>query len=555
MQLDGPAKRQAPEMSDPGTLTLTGGEHVNATIDTDDAPTLAQEDPQWARLAPIRRAPVPHAPEAERALLGAMLGISDEATAAGLALEPTDFYGEAHPAIHAAIARVTANGAKPDVVTVGAELRATGELDLVGGYAALTELQANTPYSGNAGAYAAIIAEAARLRRTQIAADEVASTIRRGEDPAQALERLDGVRQQSSTTSNPDADVVAFIAEDEPDFEWLVPGLLERRERLILTGGEGRGKSTWLRQFAVQVGAGIHPFDGKAIEPVRVFLLDLENGRALVRRKIRPLVLRANEEGGDCSGVLVHVRPEGLDLTTTDDQAWLAERLRANRPELFITGPIYKLAEGDPNEEAPAKAVTAFLDRMRSELGFALILEAHTPHDERTERPFGASLWKRWPEFGIYLDAVGTLRHWRGSRDEREWPRSLRRGGDWPWTVGADVGIAPSAPVSSSEKAVNALWYVLHLMPGIYKSGNEWRTAAREAGFAVRNTDWAAAFGEVRDSLTPRKQGNTTRYAWFAEGEGPEPDPTSEEEVLLESEPLPWSGEADPFDRVESFER
>lgn len=170
---------------------------MTTTIDHDDAPTLAQEDPQWARLAPIRRAPVPHAPEAEKALLGAMLGLSEEATAAGLTLDPTDFYGEAHPAIHAAIARVTANGAKPDVVTVGAELRITGELDLVGGYAALTELQANTPYSGNAGAYAAIVAKAARLRRILLANTEVTYAIQRGEDPAAALERLDSVRDAS----------------------------------------------------------------------------------------------------------------------------------------------------------------------------------------------------------------------------------------------------------------------------------------------------------------------------------------------------------------------
>lgn len=58
-----------------------------------------------------------------------------------------------------------------------------------------------------------------------------------------------------------------------------------------------------------------------------------------------------------------------------------------------------------------------------------------TSGKHRPERPYGASLWMRWPEFGIYLDANGPMRHWRGQRDEREWPSALKRGGAWMWTV------------------------------------------------------------------------------------------------------------------------
>ena len=49
-----------------------------------------------------------------------------------------------------------------------------------------------------------------------------------------------------------------------------------------------------------------------------------------------------------------------------------------------------------------------------------------------------------WPEFGFGLrivanehpddDAVrAAVVRWRGDRDERAWPSTLRRGGDWPW--------------------------------------------------------------------------------------------------------------------------
>jgi hypothetical protein len=67
-----------------------------------------------------------------------------------------------------------------------------------------------------------------------------------------------------------------------------------------------------------------------------------------------------------------------------------------------------------------------------------VILEGHSPYaaggGRRPERPYGASLWSRWPEFGLYLSPEGHLRHWRGARDERDWPAALERGGTWPWT-------------------------------------------------------------------------------------------------------------------------
>jgi hypothetical protein len=69
-----------------------------------------------------------------------------------------------------------------------------------------------------------------------------------------------------------------------------------------------------------------------------------------------------------------------------------------------------------------------------------LIIEAHSPYAEsartkRVIRPYGASLWSRWPEFGIYLGETGEIKHWRGQREERAWPHKLRWDQPWPWGV------------------------------------------------------------------------------------------------------------------------
>lgn len=230
-----------------------------------------------------------------------------------------------------------------------------------------------------------------------------------------------------------------FLAEPEPEYDWLIERLLERGDRVFFTGGEGDGKSTLLRQVAVQCAAGIHPFTGDDMPPLGVLIVDLENSRAQIRRKIRPLRLVAADRYKPTPGLHLRVRPQGLDLLNADDGHWLLELAKALRPDILITGPLYKLAGGDPTEERTAKAVSGWLDRIRTEAQCALLIEAHSPHPtnggRRPERPYGASLWLRWPEFGLYLSREGHLRHWRGARDERDWPAALQRGGAWPWTV------------------------------------------------------------------------------------------------------------------------
>ncbi|HEX4725680.1 MAG TPA: AAA family ATPase, partial [Pseudonocardiaceae bacterium] len=227
-------------------------------------------------------------------------------------------------------------------------------------------------------------------------------------------------------------------ATDE-EYDWLLPGLLERGDRLVLTGAEGGGKSTWLRQLAIQFASGIHPFGGSPFEPLRVLLLDLENSDRQIKRKLRPLrhVAGNSYQRGN---MFVRSRPEGIDLLTLEDRGYLVEQIEAVRPDVLITGPVYKMAGGDPTEEKNAKPVATILDKIRTYYGCAVLLETHSPHasngGKRPERPYGASLWLRWPEFGLYLDKdTGALRHWRGAReDDRDWPAALQRGGTWPWS-------------------------------------------------------------------------------------------------------------------------
>ena len=292
-----------------------------------------------------------------------------------------------------------------------------------------------------------------------------------------------------------------FLARPIPDHDWLVPGLLERGDRLILTGQEGRGKSTLLRQLAVQMASGRAPFGEGDYEPVKVLLVDLENSQRHLRRKIRELVELA---GADLERDRLWVvpKPEGLDLATPRDADWLRLVAAAVDPDVIVTGPIYKMSDGDPTEETTAKPVIRILDELRARHDCAIVIEAHVPSEvgtgKRYERPYGASIWRRWPEFGIFLDERGALRHWRGARDEREWPGQLERSGtlrDWPWIVvqrGATyMGMVEVQRAAAKPLSIRAIAEALTI------AGKETSKSTVDRALAANRTHWEALLAEL----------------------------------------------------------
>lgn len=205
--------------------------------------------------------------------------------------------------------------------------------------------------------------------------------------------------------------------------------------------------STLLRQVAVCTAAGVHPFTHQTMTPRNVLIVDLENHDRQVRRKLRPLRVAVRDRL-DPARLRIAVRPSGLDLCRRADATWLTERVAANRTELLVVGPLYRMhtaaARGDVGGEDQARTITAVLDRIRHRFDVTLLVETHAPHAQaghRDLRPFGSSVWLRWPEYGLGLrrDATDPTRwlvvHWRGPRDERDWPSALTRGGLFPWTA------------------------------------------------------------------------------------------------------------------------
>lgn len=357
-------------------------------------------------------------------------------------LTGADFYNPKHERLWGVLRALKAKGGATDATAVQLALKTTPDLMSVHLAAAL-----NPAVVDSVEHYASEVRGFSRRRQIITACRLMLQKAESLEtDPqiliAEAVNRLSGIRDLGA----PDISTMMLgelMAEPDEEYDWIIPNLLERMDRLILTGEEGLGKSVFLRQLALMGAAGIHPFTRAPMKPIKAHIIDLENTRRHVKRQLRGMWMQAKIQGQDPSErVAIDCRPQGIDICRDADLSWVNRCLDATQPDLLIIGPLYKLAPRALQTDDHVAPVMAAIDSIRAR-GIAIAMEAHAGHgtknDERNMRPRGSAALMGWPEFGYGLrwNEIGNvdLVAWRGDRDERNWPPQIRRGGQWPWTA------------------------------------------------------------------------------------------------------------------------
>ena len=114
---------------------------------------------------PFRDRTAPRAPEAEQAVIAAMLMDTDAILRAGEHVDDTMFYDERHRRIFRAMVAISQRSEVVDPVTLGNELTRRGELEASGGKEYIGELIDAVPTAANVEYHAKIVKEKALLRR------------------------------------------------------------------------------------------------------------------------------------------------------------------------------------------------------------------------------------------------------------------------------------------------------------------------------------------------------------------------------------------------------
>ncbi|MDQ1127591.1 hypothetical protein QE428_002624 [Microbacterium sp. SORGH_AS 505] len=383
---------------------------------------------------------------AERYVLGAVMEKPEVLRDVQAEVTPRDFEDLRLGSIYAGICRMSAEREPIDVVTVYDHLTDWDvrgvDLTHLSGWASDVPTATNAPY------YARLVRERSIARSIERVGTSLVGAAEPGVAMANAITELIEIRDRDSGGAQPARTLgdVLSVPQEEDVYEWVIPNVLERRDRLMLTAGEGVGKSVMLRQLAVLTAAGIHPFEFTEVPPIRSLVVDVENSERQWRRAIRRMADEAANRGvrDPREHVFVEFLPKS-DITQAAVLGDIHRRIDEVKPDLVVIGPLYRLAPGMKSDDDAAPVLSA-LDSIR-ERDVAMLIEAHAGHETskqgvRNLRPRGSSALLGWPEFGLGIQrdktdvgarAKYSLVRWRGDRDARPFPPKFVRGQIWPW--------------------------------------------------------------------------------------------------------------------------
>lgn len=384
-----------------------------------------------------------------------------------LRLDETDYADRRHRIIAAVARDMILRGQHLDAASLVDELAARSQLSTPGGAGGpvyIHDLHTGAPPAAMAEHWANRVRQDARRRMLAGRAQELAGLLD-GEDAVANLDRILATHRDHLDILPPDLSsdeeelltVEAMLAQPDTPEDWLIPGLLERGERVVITGGEGGGKSVLLKQMAACLAAGLNPWNGTRVsDGARVLYIDAELSVRQNRenyRWITGMVGRRMVSPGWRSRIFHCVRNDGLDLPG-QDREWFHHVASKASPDVIIVGPTYKCMLGNEKDDVDVMKLLRVLDEVRVKHDAAMIVETHSPHgtDDATRpvRPIGSSVWLRWPEIGFgfrrwtddSVEQMPTPDHlevvsWRGQRNHRDWPDLIRWGSrtanQFPW--------------------------------------------------------------------------------------------------------------------------
>lgn len=336
----------------------------------------------------------PHSLEAERAVLGALLLERDAWPGALELLEATEFYKEGHRKIFTAMAGVVAAGGQVDLVTLCEALKTAGELEEIGGPAALGGLVEEAAILPNLAQYAAIIRDKAQLRDLiRVSTDTIGRAYDNGQAPVEIISRTTAQLEQLArraaplATAFPARTLGALAALDVPAPTFHVHGWIPATGVSFLVGDSEAYKSFFASLIGIAVAAGRRLLQTFDVTQAPTLVISEENG--LLEDKRRHVALCRGLEL-DPADVPCHIASDaGFSFDDPVKYAALRAYVAAHGIRLILIDSFIRVHRRQENDAGEMSAL--YLDRMKPliQSGVALVLLHHRRKVQQGPQPAG----------------------------------------------------------------------------------------------------------------------------------------------------------------------
>lgn len=347
----------------------------------------------------------------ERGVIGCLLTHPQEAIARfGAKLDPAHFCPP-RDLILSAICKCQDNGVPISALTVGDQMKMTGDLDRIGGQVTLSDLVTNEKtrleLDGADHCLNCIRDRAAeRMMRTTLAeipdglsTEAMLNQVRK---IASKIEELSSGPRLHLPEIEDICDLLAEPADLPPD---VIAGLLSKGGKMVVGGGSKSFKTWILTDCALSVATGAD-WLGCATRKGKVLYINLEIQRGYFRNRAESIG-RAKAVSASAGMLEVwNLRGYAADLSTLIEE--IKKRV-GQRYDLIIVDPIYKVLGGrDENAAGDIAGLLNELERLAVESGAAVAFGAHFSKGnqagkESIDRIGGSGVFARDPDSILVL--------------------------------------------------------------------------------------------------------------------------------------------------------
>jgi hypothetical protein len=353
---------------------------------------------------------LPHSIEAEEHLLSCCLGDGSEAVAKCLVarIRPESFYEPKHGVIFEAIVLLFGASAPVDPATVGEQLRASGKLDAVGGYAMLVQVSKAAPTAALLSHWIGKVKELDTLRCIARLGAELIEGAHSCEDVA----GFAGAASQKILAVTGDRTGLPSILRDE-EFEacplpvppMLIDQVMHLGRRTMLVAPSKASKTFTAIDITIAVSTG-SPWLGFKTHQVPVLHIDLElptwglKQRRQALREARGITKKMDVDWWSLDGYQRSI-DELLPL--------ISARAPFGKFGLIVVEPAYVImGRRDENDNADVTDFMNQLSWLTRLTGSAVLCTHHmgkgAPGDKQVkDRASGAGAWMRAPDTAIML--------------------------------------------------------------------------------------------------------------------------------------------------------